>query len=145
MGASHPRGASDLATRDMAFAIQSDSHGGRAPGISENGQFRRLEADAFIDETDIAWKSDLHRYSNPSDYGEPNAVWLQERYPGLIGDEGVRNEHFAVWMRPNPMYRLHKLYGFIKGDNNFRKDDNLTFRINANFPVSGFGGQKEFV
>ena len=65
-------------------------------------------------------------------------------YPNQISPlEGVTNEHFIVWMRTAPLPKFRKLYGRIH--QSFKKGDTLNFKINANFEVRSFNGEKALV
>lgn len=84
----------------------------------------------FINETNIAWDSDLKgRYKNG--YNWTYTQWTD-----------VENEHFMVWMRPAGLPDFRKLWGRI----NTRLDPgSYKIEINNNFPVSDFDGKKSFV
>lgn len=98
-----------------------------------------------IDKRGIAWASDVHRYQNPADYHTRQGVsWLFERYPDLVTeDEGVRNEQFAVWMRPSALWRVWNPYGFLQKE--LKKGQNLTVTIDSNYPVHPLDGYKQLV
>jgi hypothetical protein len=56
---------------------------------------------------------------------------------------GVTNEHFIVWMRTAGLPNFRKLYGKI--ERKLTKGEELSFSINASFPVTAFGGKKFLV
>ncbi len=75
---------------------------------------------------------------------EEKHQYLYEAYPSQISPiKGVTDEHFMVWMRTAALPNFRKLYGII--DQNFRKNDELIFDINANFEVDSFSGSKSIV
>jgi len=82
------------------------------------------------------------QFKNPSDYPDrANTSWLYERYPTVTSKEdGVRNPHFAVWMRPSALARLSKPYGTI--NSRLNKGQDITIRINASFPVESLDADK---
>lgn len=91
-----------------------------------------------ISENSIAWESDISRFKNPSDYGSSNVAWLWQRFPSVIQNAtGVRNEHFAVWVRPDAYPEVRKPYGWIS--TMLPKGTVLTIEINASYPVSDSG------
>lgn len=97
-----------------------------------------------IDETGIAWESEVKRFDNPSDYGKrPNTSWLYNRYnmPGI--QQGQKDEHFIVWMRPEALATTQKPYGTLQ--KSLKAGDRLTLRINASFPVESLDARKELV
>jgi len=98
-----------------------------------------------IDQKNIAWKTDVDRFANPSDYPARTATsWLHERYPTIVAEsEGVRNEHFVNWMRPEALPRVTKTYGNIR--TKLTAGQIITLHINASFPVSGLEATKELV
>jgi len=99
-----------------------------------------------LDKSNLAWKEDLDRYKNPSDYLKRDKTsWLYERYPDVVAkDEGVNNEQFAVWMRPSALQRVWNPYGYIR-DKTLRKGDTLSVNIESNYPMLQMGGWKQLV
>lgn len=70
--------------------------------------------------------------------------YLYETYSTVVSPiEGVKNEHFIVWMRTAALPKFRKLYGWI--DNDIPKGTNLTFTISANWEVTSFKGKKSLV
>ena len=55
----------------------------------------------------------------------------------------MTDEHFIVWMRPAALPNFRKLYGIIKSD--IPANTNLTFIVNASYPVQAFSGSKTLV
>ena len=56
----------------------------------------------------------------------------------------MENEHFIVWMRPAGLPNFRKLWGRIKKDG-LKKDETLYFKINNNYNVSHYGGDKSII
>jgi LEM3 (ligand-effect modulator 3) family / CDC50 family len=70
--------------------------------------------------------------------------YLYESYPKQISPlDGIKDEHFLVWMRPTFLPTFRKLYGSISG--NFQSGDQLVFAIEANFEVESFEGSKTLI
>lgn len=70
--------------------------------------------------------------------------YLYETYPDIISPlEGVTNEHFIVWMKIAPLPTFRKLYGWF--NHSISKGETLTFRVNANYAVTSFGGSKALI
>ncbi|KAJ1455359.1 ligand-effect modulator 3 family [Pelagophyceae sp. CCMP2097] len=81
----------------------------------------------------------LFHYKDPE-----NQQYLYETFPQVISPiVGVRNEHFAVWMKTAGLPQFRKLYGRINDD--VSKDTRLVFDIENNFDVHAFGGRKYIV
>ncbi|CAN0473876.1 unnamed protein product, partial [Hapterophycus canaliculatus] len=57
--------------------------------------------------------------------------------------EGVKNEHFIVWMRTSGASTFRKLYGRI--DAGLAAGDTLSFQVNNNFIVDYYDGTKSIV
>lgn len=86
--------------------------------------------DIFIDETGIAWQSDIDlKYEYPDNYKE--VLWTD-----------TKNEHFMVWMRPAGLPNFRKLWGRIPKD---LEAGDYTLKINNNYDVKAFDGEKYFV
>jgi len=99
-----------------------------------------------IQETGIAWESDLKWLNNPKEYRQTaNIRWLYKRFPQIanLEHDGVKNEHFAVWNRPAALPNSLKLWGIIH--ENVAAGEELTLTVGSNFPVSGFDGRKSFL
>ena len=118
-------------------------------------------------ETDIAWHSDKEKKfvnadgasSAPSGWAPTlpvaaggvtatDTLYLKNMYPMLEmdaahGGEGVKNEHFIVWMRTAALPNFRKLYGRI--DAGIEKGINLDFTVVSRFPVDSFKGTKTIV
>jgi len=107
--------------------------------VAHNG-----ESGVTIDQTGIAWKSDVDRFENPEGYGEAGKEksWIVDRYPGF--PQGAKNEHFVAWMRPEAYPSVRKPYGWLR-EKSLRKGDTLTLRINASFPTESLEASKELV
>lgn len=97
-----------------------------------------------IDETSIAWDSDIERYNNPLDYGQSGKSWLYERFPSVVREsEGVKNEHFVAWMRPSAFPRVWNSYGWLRED--LHAGETLKITIHNRYPVEWPNGYKELV
>lgn len=89
-----------------------------------------------VEETNIAWSSDVERFRNPSNYRDENISWLFERYPGIVNvSKGVQDEKFVTWMRPAALPSVLKPYGYLSQD--LHAGQNLTVRITSRFSVHG--------
>jgi len=97
-----------------------------------------------LDETGIAWESDVDRFANPDGYTAPeNTLWLYERYPETISmQNGVKDPHFASWMRLDAFKDVRKHYGQLNRD--LRKGDVVKMKIQPRYPLPT-GARKEFV
>mmetsp|Transcript_17628 Transcript_17628/g.23218 ORF Transcript_17628/g.23218 Transcript_17628/m.23218 type:complete len:379 (+) Transcript_17628:141-1277(+) len=90
-------------------------------------------------------------YTDPSGteyfyyYPDDNKIqYLYETFPQVVSPiEGVKNEHFIVWMRTAGLPSFRKLYGKIESD--LSSGDTLTFTISQNFLVDTFEGTKSLV
>ena len=72
---------------------------------------------------------------------EENQQYLYESFPEVVSPlQGVKNEHFIVWMKVSALPKFRKLYGVIKSS--IRPQSNLTFTIQSNFEVGDFDGKK---
>ena len=75
---------------------------------------------------------------------DDNVQYLYESFSNIVNPiEGVKNEHFIVWMRTAGLPNFRKLYGILPYD--FKAGESLTFSIICNFEVSSFGGTKSLV
>ena len=80
-------------------------------------------------------------YTYPDD---ETTQYLYESYPMVVDPiDGVKNEHFIVWMRTAGLPTFRKLYGII--DTDIAKGETVTFKISPNFAVSSFKGKKSLV
>eukprot|EP00941_MAST-03F_sp_MAST-3F-sp1_P001023 g1023.t1 len=101
----------------------------------------------------IAWSSDMSTiFKNHANYPNEKAekVYLYEKYPNTITEnEGIENEHFAVWMRVAAFPKFLKLYGKIEetatSGSYLPAGSVLTFKINSRFRVATFQGSKALV
>jgi len=98
-----------------------------------------------IDETGIAWEADLDRFANPEDYERRGGtLWLHDMFPAISKQDGVDDEHFAVWMRPSAGTSVTKRWGWINKD--IEAGTQLTVTIHDNYPMNGIeDGHKELV
>jgi hypothetical protein len=98
-----------------------------------------------IDTAGIAWESDVQRFANPASYpNRPKTSWLYERYATIVTQaEGVKNERFVSWMRPQALPRVMKPLGEI--ETKLEAGQTLTVNINASFPVNKLKARKELV
>jgi len=85
--------------------------------------------------------NDTYYYWYPDD---DTVQYLYESFPTVINPiEGVKNEHFIVWMRTAGLPYFRKTYGKI--DTDILAGQSLTFNINTNFEVASFSGSKALV
>lgn len=96
-----------------------------------------IEKAIEIQESGIAWNSDLKFLKNPEGY--PNVAdirWLYERFPSIVGlkEDGIKNEHFAVWNRPAALPNTLKLWGII--DDDLAAGEELDLTVDNYFPLS---------
>jgi hypothetical protein len=88
------------------------------------------ETPLFINETGIAWQSDIDlKYDYPPNYKE--VLWTD-----------TKNEHFMVWMRPAGLPNFRKLWGRIQQD---LEPGEYKITINNYYDVQSFEGEKYFV
>jgi len=138
-----------LAARSMfndSFSLTQQHHADSKENISSSSSSRGMQY--TIHQENIAWKSDLEKYHNIQGYPSMcgiDAVCLNESYPQIenILQSGVRNQHFITWNHIAALPDFVKRWGRIEQD--IPKGTNLTFRIEAKFPVSSFGGSKSLV
>ncbi|CAI5724017.1 unnamed protein product [Hyaloperonospora brassicae] len=122
----------------------------------------------LVDQTGIAWKSDVETKFKNIDLGalaDPDntmMIWQNPRYryivPMFKGQApianktawttnapafGVQDEHFIVWMRTAGLPSFRKLYGRI--DTDLPAGTELEFLVSSNFVVSTFEGKKSIV
>lgn len=82
-----------------------------------------------------------YRYFYPDDN---TTQYLYETYPEIISPiEGVRNEHFIVWMKVAATSNFRKLYGWI--NQTIPAGTELVFNVRANFAVQRYQGTKTLV
>ena len=100
------------------------------------------EGDSCIDGMPyVDKKGNCYRYYYPED---DTTQYLYETYPDIISPiEGVKNEHFIVWMRIATQPTFRKLYGWI--DQPIAEGTELVFRTNSNFVVTRFRGSKALI
>ena len=85
-----------------------------------------------MDETGIAWPSDLNgRYNNLDESDMKKYQWLD-----------MTNEHFIVWMRTAALPHFRKLWGKVHVD---LTPGQYMIKIANNYPVFSFSGTKSFV
>lgn len=70
-----------------------------------------------LDETGIAWPSDLKKFVDPTPAQKAanvnTTLFLSDLFPTI---QNVTNEHFIVWMRVAALPNFRKLYGRINSD-----------------------------
>ena len=81
-----------------------------------------------------------YRYFYPND---DKTQYLHESYPQVSPIDGVRDEHFIVWMRVAALPTFRKLYGWINQP--IANGTVLTFQITNNWEVGTFEGRKSLV
>ena len=84
-------------------------------------------------------------------------LWLHQRYErfdkltnGTLKKDGVKNEHFIVWMRTAGLPTFRKLYAIIGKDNDestttIKKGTEIKIKVHSHFIVEDFGGKKSLV
>jgi hypothetical protein len=99
-----------------------------------------------IDQSNIAWASDVERYNNPADYNSrPNTAWLWQRLPPDVvsKEQGVKSQPFAAWMRPAALPYVQNRYGTI--NQLIEKGQKLRFTIRSNYPTESMEVSKQVV
>lgn len=93
----------------------------------------------------VAWHSDRDRYANPDEYGKSSTTlsWLSDRYPSLIGAEGVKNQLFVGWWRPAALPDLVKRYGYL--NESLSAGRTLSITIESRYPVEPLKARKELI
>lgn len=81
-------------------------------------------------------KAAFQNYSKPFNWKRPAYELSHE-----VDNNGYRNEHFIVWMKPATFPRFRKLYAHLDE----LSPGNYTVVIDYNFPVIPFIGRKFFV
>mmetsp|Transcript_833 Transcript_833/g.1219 ORF Transcript_833/g.1219 Transcript_833/m.1219 type:complete len:341 (-) Transcript_833:54-1076(-) len=75
---------------------------------------------------------------------ESSTQYLYETFPSIVSPlEGVKNEHFLVWMRVAGLDKFRKPYGRI--EQALSAGDTVDFSIVNNFVVESFEGSKSIV
>jgi len=97
-----------------------------------------------ISKTNVAWPSDVARYSNPTDYPKrENTLWMHDLYPDVVSaEDGVKSEAFVQWMRPAALGRVWNAYGWLLKD--LHAGDNIELKIHDEF-VTPNGSSKMLV
>lgn len=92
-------------------------------------------------EVDIFGEERCYQYYYPND---DTTQYLYETYPMVVSPlDGVRNEHFVVWMRNAALPKFRKLYGWFEQP--ISAGTNVTFDIEANWEVQSFKGAKSLI
>ena len=99
----------------------------------------------------VSWSCEGPAYNKKDDkcyryhYPEQETTrYLYETYPDVISPlEGVRNEHFIVWMRIATLPTFRKLYGYIEQP--IKKGTIFTIEVEANYVVESFKGTKSII
>ncbi|KNC74213.1 hypothetical protein SARC_13233 [Sphaeroforma arctica JP610] len=101
--------------------------------------------DVVFNDENIAWNSDVSfKYRNPaSGFNDtvtpPN--WGGRTVATVLGESGLTNQDFAVWMRTAGLPWFHKLYRKIPGG--LITGQNYTVSVQYNYPTKVFNGHKE--
>jgi LEM3 (ligand-effect modulator 3) family / CDC50 family len=101
------------------------------------------EEKGFSCETPVISKKDgvCYAYNYPF---KNETRYLYEIYPQVVSPlEHVTNEHFVVWMRVATRPQFRKLYGYIEQP--ISAGTVLSFDVNLNYVVEGFGGTKALI
>jgi len=94
--------------------------------------FENFQSVITIDDSDIAWKSDVdYKFKNQDREDWDSVQW-----------HDITDQHFIVWMRTAGLPSFRKLYGAIQNGLNA---DTYYLRIQNNYDVAAFGGSKKFV
>ena len=109
-------------------------------------------------ETGISWQSDREKkFKNPDGWDDASFkkdddsvyMYLHQRYKkfdeltgGKLRKEGVKNEHFIVWMRTAGLPTFRKLYAVIDKDLDVGK---FTIKVHSQFEVAAFNGNKKLI
>lgn len=97
--------------------------------------------DKPYEEIDINGETTCYQYYYPNDV---TTQYLYETYPMVVNPlEGVRNEHFVVWMRVAALPKFRKLYGWFEQP--LAAGTNVTFDVEANWEVQSFKGAKTLI
>lgn len=114
----------------IAKSVFTDSY-----RISDVAGFTDESDDLTIDDSDIAWKSDVEfKFKNQKELGD---AWETKQWLN------VEDQHFIVWMRTAGLPQFRKLYGRIA--EGLEADTQYWVRIQNTYDVSGFNGTKTFV
>lgn len=152
----------DLESSCAPLLVNSDNNKPLNPcGLIANSMFNDVftaqDPEQKLNERGIAWESDISsKFKNPTEYGAVGTQWLYETFPNVISKDksddeksasfnggGVQNEHFIVWMRTAALSTFRKLYGKIEVE--VKKDDVISFDVDARFRVDEFKGKKFLV
>jgi len=129
------------ACRARQNRLTSEGHTISPCGMQANAMFNDSFEILGMDmiESNIAWDSDVRRFRNPEGYPSPNTtLWLYERFPDIVSEsEGVKNPHFAVWVRPDTYPEVRKPYGMIHRD--LKQGEFLNISIHARYPLAHIG------
>ena len=93
--------------------------------------FDSNRSNLYLNETDIAWRSDTkYIFNHPENYTQ--IQWVD-----------VENEHFQVWMRTALLPKFRKLWGHF--DDLPLTKGNYTIKVRNNYDVSSWNGTKSVV
>lgn len=91
-----------------------------------------------LNTTDIAWTTDVGKFSNIKDEDLPEGV---KSYKDIQWQD-MEDPRFIVWMRNAGLPNFRKLYGVIDED---IKAGTYTLKVDAQYNVAPFEGKKQFV
>ncbi|KAI8059902.1 CDC50/LEM3 family [Gongronella butleri] len=103
-----------------------------------------------MDETKIAWKSDIDRYkktSMPASSLAPPPNWVKRYGNGSYTDANLfdpNNEHFLVWMRTSWYPTFRKLYSHYNGPDSLTAGT-YSIQVDLNYDIKAYGGTKSLV
>mmetsp|Transcript_44771 Transcript_44771/g.43356 ORF Transcript_44771/g.43356 Transcript_44771/m.43356 type:complete len:177 (-) Transcript_44771:36-566(-) len=104
--------------------------------LDSNGN--RLQPAVTINETDIAWESDVQYKFRNAYENLPSGVSTWQEVQWI----DIENEHFIVWMRTAGLPNFRKLWGRIETN---LEPGTYELVIYNQYDVSQFEGQKSFV
>jgi hypothetical protein len=152
---SKDKNGNDLKLIENGIAWQSDlDYKFKQPGSGKSGGFK-MEACADCGNCTCAppeWSctnstpykdedGTCYKYFYPND---DKTQYLYETYPMVVSPiEGVKNEHFIVWMRTEAVTPWRKLYGHFQEP--IAKGEKISFDITANWDVTSFKGSKTLI
>lgn len=97
-----------------------------------------LSSGIMIDETNIAWKTDLEtRFSSQNITAtEKNSTTMPPSWPRDLSSlpSGLQNEHLIVWFRVSAFWKFRKLYGRLYV-NNSSVLPNGTYPLNVEYSI----------
>ncbi|RLO08688.1 hypothetical protein DYB28_003457 [Aphanomyces astaci] len=155
-----PISTCDGATQTTDFNVSLPS----GEYLNQTQMYGNVTVVNLMDQSDLAWKSDLDTKFNNYDTVDANDLylWQNQKYrwviPSKVGQEpiinktawtkpttsyGAETERFVLWMRTAGLPNFRKKYGRINTD--LPKGTVIRFLVSSNFPVQSFDGRKSLV